>query len=114
MLMKKRSLENKGQICYIIQDSDIKSVQLIKIIANNICIVKDTETNKEQYIHSNLIYDTEEKAYKYLLTTLKYYKEENENNIKDLKEEIISINKNIKRLKQKYEKKKFKEVGKEG
>lgn len=59
MLMKKRSLKNKGQICYIIQDSDIKSVELIKITAANIYIVKDTETNKEQYIHSNLIYDTE-------------------------------------------------------
>lgn len=114
MLMKKRSLKNKGQICYIVQDSDIKSVELIKITATNICIVKDIETNKEQYIHSILIYDTEEEAYKYLLTNLKYYKEEAEDNIKDLKEEIISINQNIKRLKQKYEKKKFKEVGKEG
>lgn len=107
-------MKNKGQICYIIQDSDIKSIEIIKITAYNICIVKDTETNKEQYIHSNLIYDTEEEAYKDLLTELKYYKEEAEDNIKDLKEEIISINQNIKRLKQKYEKKKFKEVGKEG
>ena len=73
--MKKRSWKNKGQICYIIQDSDIKSVEFIKIINSNIYIVKDTEINKEQYIHSNLVYDTEEEAYKDLLTELKYYKD---------------------------------------
>lgn len=36
MLMKEISLKNKGQIYYIIQDSDIKSVELIKITATNI------------------------------------------------------------------------------
>ena len=54
MLIKKRNWKNKGQICYIIQDSDIKSVEFIKIINSNIYVVKDTKTNKEQYIHSNL------------------------------------------------------------
>ena len=36
MLIKKRNWKNKGQICYIIQDSDIKSVEFIKIINSNI------------------------------------------------------------------------------
>lgn len=107
-------MKSKGQICYIIQDSDIKSVEITKIISTVIYVVKDTKTNKEQYVHSHLIYNTEKEAYKYLLITLKHNKEELEDNIKDLKEEIVSINQNIKRLKQKYEKKKFKEMDEEG
>lgn len=93
----------KGQLCYIIIDNDIKSAEFIENCNLWTIHVKNLEDEEEQWINLCYVCDTKEEAYTKLLTWLECDKQDAEDTLEDVKEELIKINIAIKNLKQKYE-----------
>lgn len=94
----------KGQICYLIADNDIEPVEFIEILNSQQVHIKRLSNNNVEY-WTGLCYicNTKEEAYKKLLDWLEYDKQEAEETIEDLEDELDVINEAIKKLKQKYE-----------
>lgn len=93
----------KGQIYYLIADNDIEPVEFIEKRNSQQVHVKSLNNNVEHWIGSCYICNTKEEAYKKLLDWLEYDKQEAEETIEDLEDELDVINEAIKKLKQKYE-----------
>lgn len=93
----------KGQIYYLIADNDIEPVEFIEKRNSQLICVKRLNNNKEYWIGSCYICNTKEEAYKKLLDWLEYDKQEAEETIEDLEDELDVINEAIRKLKQKYE-----------
>lgn len=92
----------KGQIVYIINNNDIEPAEFIEITSGvNVCVKK--LNNDISCVGIWSVYDTEEEAYKKLLDWLENDKQEAEEGIENLKEELDVINEAIRKLKQKYE-----------
>lgn len=95
----------KGQICYIMGNRDIKPAEFIEESPYDslIYLVKELDTNNRSYIHAyNISFDKKE-AYKKVLGWLKDDKQEAEEAIEDLEDELDVINEAIRKLKQTYE-----------
>lgn len=103
----------KDKQYYLIENNSIKPVKVIEELHSGMVNVKNINNNITRWVSKYTIWDTEKEAYKRLLQDLNYDKEEAEDTIEDLKEVLIVINQTIENLKQKYEKKKFKEMDKE-
>ena len=93
----------KGQLCYIIIDNDIKPAEFIENYNLWKIHVKNLEDEEEQWINPCYVCITKKEAYTKLLTWLESDKQKVEEDIKDLKEELNRINEVIRNLKQKYE-----------
>lgn len=94
----------KGQICYLIADNDIEPVEFIEILnSQQVHIKRLSNNNVEYWTDFCYICNTKEEAYKKLLNWLEYDKQEAEETIEDLEDELDVINEAIKKLKQKYE-----------
>lgn len=93
----------KGQLCYIIIDNDIKPAEFIENSNSWKIHVKNLEDKEEQWIDLCYVCTTKKEAYTKLLTWLEYDKQDIEDALEDTKEELIKINIAIKNLKQKYE-----------
>lgn len=93
----------KGQLCYIIIDNDIKLAEFIENCNLWKIHVKNLEDEEEQWINPCYVCITKKEAYTKLLTWLEYDKQEAEDTLEYAKEELIKINIAIKNLKQKYE-----------
>lgn len=92
----------KGKLYYIVVDNDVEAVEFIKECNSQQVLVKRLNNNKEYRVASDYIVDTKEQAYIMLLSWLESDKQEVEEGIEDLKEELNRINEVIKNLKQKY------------
>ena len=93
----------KGQLCYIIIDNDIKPAEFIENCNSLKIHIKNLEDEEEQWIDICYVCTTKEEAYTKLLTWLECDKQDAEDALEDAKEELIKINIAIKNLKQKYE-----------
>lgn len=93
----------KGKLYYIVADNDVEPVEFIKECNSQQVLVKRLINNKEYRVVSDYVVDTKEQAYIMLLSWLESDKQEVEEGIEDLKEELNRINEVIKNLKQKYE-----------
>lgn len=93
----------KGQLCYIIIDNDIKPAEFIENCNLWKIHVKNLEDEEEQWVDLCYVCITKKEAYTKLLTWLECEKQDAEDALEDAKEELIKINKAIKNLKQKYE-----------
>lgn len=93
----------KGQLCYIIIDNDIKPAEFIENCNSWKVHIKNLEDEEEQWVDLCYVRSTKEEAYTTLLTWLEYEKQDAEDTLEDAKEELIKINMTIKNLKQKYE-----------
>lgn len=93
----------KGKLYYIVADNDVEAVEFIKECNSQQVWVKRINNNKEYCVDSYYVVDTKEQAYIMLLSWLESDKQEVEEGIEDLKEELNRINEVIKNLKQKYE-----------
>lgn len=93
----------KGKLYYIVADNDVEPVEFIKECNSQQVLVKRLNNNKEYRVASDYVVDTKEQAYIMLLSWLESDKQEVEEGIEDLKEELNRINEVIKNLKQKYE-----------
>lgn len=91
----------KGKLYYIVADNDVEAVEFIKECNSQQVLVKRLNNNKEYRVASDYIVDTKEQAYIMLLSWLESDKQEVEEGIEDLKEELNRINEVIKNLKQK-------------
>lgn len=94
---------NKDKLYYLIDENSIEPVKVIEELPKGAVNVKNPNSNNTYWVSECDICDTEEEAYKKLLRSLEYNKEETENTIYSLKEELVLINQTIKNLKQKYE-----------
>lgn len=92
----------KGQICYLIVGNNIEPAEFIERHNSQQVHVKCLN-NKEYWFGSCYICNTKEEAYKKLLDWLEYDKQEAEETIEDLENELNVINEDIRKLKQKYE-----------
>lgn len=92
----------KGQICYAILGNDIEPVNFIEECNPYKVYVKSLNSEREHWIDSCYVCNTEEEAYKKLLGWLEDDKAEAEEGIEDLKDELDVINEAIRKLKQKY------------
>ena len=92
----------KGQVCYLIANNDIEPVEFIEILNSQQVHVKCLN-NKEYWTGSCYICNTKEEAYKKLIDWLECDKQEAEETIEDLEDELDVINEAIRKLKQKYE-----------
>lgn len=90
----------KGQLCYIIIDNDIKPAEFIENCNLWKIHIKNLE---KQWVDLCYVCITKKEAYTKLLTWLECDKQDVEDALEDAKEELIKINKAIKNLKQKYE-----------
>lgn len=93
----------KGQLCYIIINNDIKPAEFIENYNSWTIHIKNLEDEEEQWIDLCYVCITKEEAYTKLLTWLECEKQYVEDALEDVKEELIKINIAIKNLKQKYE-----------
>lgn len=93
----------KGQLCYIIINNDIKLAEFIESCNSWRIHVKNLEDEEEQWVDACDVCNTKEKAYTKLLNWLEYDKQDVEDTLEDLEKELNKINKAIKNLKQKYE-----------
>lgn len=93
----------KGQLCYIIIDNDIKPAEFIENCDSWLIHIKNLENEEEQWIDLCYVCTTKKEAYTKLLTWLEYDKQDIEDALEDAKEELIKINIAIKNIKQKYE-----------
>lgn len=93
----------KGQICYIIVSNDIEPAKFIEKCNSWQVHVKNLENEEERWVNPCYVYNTKEQAYKTLLSWLEYDKQETEETIEDLEDELDVINEAIRKLKQKYE-----------
>ena len=93
----------KGQLCYIIIDNDIKPAEFIENCNSWKVHIKNLEDEEEQWVDLCYVRTTKEEAYTTLLTWLEYEKQDAEDTLEDAKEELIRLNITIKNLKQKYE-----------
>ncbi len=92
----------KGQLCYTIINNDIEPATFIEERNSHQVCVKNLN-NVEHWIGSCHICDTKEEAYKKLLDWLEYDKQDAEETIEDLEDELDVLNEAIRKLKQKYE-----------
>ena len=92
----------KGQLCYIIINNDIEPAKFIEERNPHQVHVKSFN-NVEHWIGSCYICNTKEEACKKLLDWLEDDKQEAEETIEDLKDELDVLNEAIRKLKQKYE-----------
>lgn len=93
----------KGQVCYLIANNDIEPVEFIEKRNSKLICVKRLNNNEEYWFDSCYICNTKEEAYKKLIDWLEYDKQEAEETIEDLEDELDVINEAIRKLKQKYE-----------
>ena len=93
----------KGQICYFISGDNIEPVRFIERCNSQQIFIKSLNKDGEPWAaHCHYICDTKEEAYKKLLSWLEYDKQETEESIECLENELNVINENIRKLKQKY------------
>ena len=92
----------KGQIVYVINNNDIEPAEFIEKCNSQRVYVNNLD-NIAYWINSCYICNTKEEAYKKLLDWLEYDKQEAEETIEDLEDELDIINESIRKLKQKYE-----------
>lgn len=91
----------KGQICYIIDNNNIEPVTFIEESTSNKVHVKNLNNEEDYWIASYSVYGTKEEACEKLLEWLEYDKQEAEETIENLKDELAIINETIRKLKQK-------------
>lgn len=93
----------KGQFCYLIAGNDIKPVEFIEKCNSQQVYVKNIKNDEGHWVNPCYVYNTKEQAYKTLRSWLEYDKQETEETIEDLEDELDVINEAIRKLKQKYE-----------
>lgn len=92
----------KGQLCYIIINNDIKPAKFIENCNSWQTHVKNLEDEEEQWVDFCYVCITKGEAYTKLLSWLECEKQDAEDVLEDAKEDLVKINKAIKNLKQKY------------
>lgn len=93
----------KGQIVYIISNNDIEPVEFIEETSGYNVSFRKLNSNDISYISISCVCTTKEEAYTKLLGWLEDDKQEAEEAIEDLEDELDVINEAIRKLKQKYE-----------
>lgn len=92
----------KGQIVYAISSHDIKPVEFIEETSTGFIRIKDPNSNINSLTVPYNICNTKEEAYTKLLNDLECDKQEAEETIENLEDEIDTIDKIVRKLKQKY------------
>ena len=94
----------KGQLCYAIMGNNtIEPVNFIEENSSHKVSVKSLDNERTYWIDSCYVCNTKEEAYKKLLSWLESDKQEAEEAIEDLENELDVINEANRKLKQKYE-----------